>query len=107
MYGFLFGAAPGVDSYSRHFGAINQYQNSEQNLSWKCLLLISIYTSSKIYGHIVNPGFWMTVGEDSDQYRKSKKQSFLAAAILLFIGNLMAPLESFRISFSWSSIRCP
>ena len=24
----------GVDSYSRHFGAINKLQNGEQNLSW-------------------------------------------------------------------------
>ena len=31
---FLFGMIPGVDSYSRHFGTINKYQNGEQNLSW-------------------------------------------------------------------------
>ena len=31
---FLFGMSPGVDSYSRHFGTINKYQNGEQNLSW-------------------------------------------------------------------------
>ena len=31
---FLFGATPGVDSYSRHFGAINELQNGEQDLSW-------------------------------------------------------------------------
>ena len=31
---FLFGVIPGVDSYSRHFGTINKYQNGEQNLSW-------------------------------------------------------------------------
>ena len=30
---FLFGMNPGVDSYSRHFGTINKYQNGEQNLS--------------------------------------------------------------------------
>ena len=30
----LFGMSPGVDSYSRHFGTINKYQNGEQNLSW-------------------------------------------------------------------------
>ena len=30
---FLFGAIPGVDSYLRHFQAINKYQNGEQNLS--------------------------------------------------------------------------
>ena len=31
---FLFGVIPGVDSYSRHFGTINKYQNGAQNLSW-------------------------------------------------------------------------
>ena len=31
---FLFGMSPGVDSYSRHFGTINKWQNGEQNLSW-------------------------------------------------------------------------
>ena len=31
---FLFGMSPGVDSYSRHFGTVNKYQNSEQNFSW-------------------------------------------------------------------------
>ena len=35
---FLFGVTPGVDFYSRHFGAINQLQNGEQNLSFNCLL---------------------------------------------------------------------
>ena len=28
---FLFGVIPGVDSYSRHFGAINKWQNGEEN----------------------------------------------------------------------------
>ena len=31
---FLFGVTPGVDSYLRHFGAIIEKQNGEQNLSW-------------------------------------------------------------------------
>ena len=31
---FLFGLSPAVDSYSRHFGTINKWQNGEQNLSW-------------------------------------------------------------------------
>ena len=31
---FLFGTTDGVDSYSRHFEAINELQNGEQNLSW-------------------------------------------------------------------------
>ena len=31
---FLFGVIPGVDSYSCHFGTINEEQNGEQNLSW-------------------------------------------------------------------------
>ena len=31
---FLFGVTPGVDSFSRHFGAINKQQNGEQNLGW-------------------------------------------------------------------------
>ena len=29
---FLFGVTPCVDSYSRHFGAVNKLQNGEQNL---------------------------------------------------------------------------
>ena len=31
----------------------------------------------------------MTEGEDSVQYRKHKKQCFLTAAMLLFIGNII------------------
>ena len=30
---FFFSATPGVDSYLRHFGATNRYENGEQNLS--------------------------------------------------------------------------
>ena len=30
---FLFGATPSVDSYLRHFEAINEKQNREQNLN--------------------------------------------------------------------------
>ena len=37
----------------------------------------------------VNPGHWMTVGEDSVQYRKRKKYCFLVAAILVFIGKII------------------
>ena len=32
----------------------------------------------------VNPGLWLTVGEDSVQYRKRKKSRFLVAAISFF-----------------------
>ena len=31
---FLFGVTSGIDSYSRHSGTTNKYQNGEQNLSW-------------------------------------------------------------------------
>ena len=31
---FLFGTTPGGYSYLGHFGAIDKYQNDEQNLNW-------------------------------------------------------------------------
>ena len=38
---------------------------------------------------IYNLRLWMTVSEDSVQYRIRKKHCFLAAAILLFIGKII------------------
>ena len=41
----LFGVTPGVDSFSRHFGAINNKMVSKFRL--ECLLLTFIYTNTK------------------------------------------------------------
>ena len=85
---FLFGMSPGVDSYSSHFGTINNKQNGEQNLSWnpglECLLLICTYINAKFIV-ICKPRTFTDGGEDSVKYRNRKKHRFLAAAILLFI----------------------
>ena len=44
---FLFGVTPGVDSYSRHFGAINKSIKWWAKFRLECLLLIFIYTYGK------------------------------------------------------------
>ena len=74
----LSGMVSRVDSYSRHFGTINKYQNGEQNLSWNVF-----------YWYVFKPGTLNDGGEDSVEYRNRKKQCFLAAAILLFIGKII------------------
>ena len=37
---FLFGVTPGVDSFSRHFGALNKQQNLDWNVYYWCLLTL-------------------------------------------------------------------
>ena len=79
--------------------------------SLEYLLLIFIYTNGK-FAVICRPGLWMTVGEDSVQFRKREKQNktkqtkkhcFLVAAILFFIDknyyNLMASLSRLEALF--------
>ena len=44
---FLFGVTPGVDCFSRHFGAINKWQNGEQTLGWNVNYFI--YTDWKSF----------------------------------------------------------
>ena len=78
---------PGVDSYSHHFGTIN---NNKMVTKFKleCLLLICIYTNFK-FMVICKPRALNDGCEDSVQYRNRKKQCFLAAAILLFISKII------------------
>ena len=69
--------SPGVDSYSRHFGPIN---NNSKMSSTNAKFIV-----------ICKPQTLNDAGEDSSvQYRNSKKHCFLAAAaILLFIGKII------------------
>ena len=61
-----------VDSYSCHFGAINKEQSGDQNLGWYVFYWYLLTLMENLMS-IVNPGIWMTVGNDSIQYRKRKK----------------------------------
>ena len=81
---FLFGMSPGVDSYSRHFGTIN---NGEQNLSWNVYYWYVLKLMPNLQS-FVNLGTLNDGGENSVKYRNRKKHRFLAAAILLFIGKI-------------------
>ena len=56
---FLLSVIPGVDSYSRHFGTINKYQNSEQNLSWN-IYYWYVFTLMPNLLSFVNLGLRMT-----------------------------------------------
>ena len=68
--------SPGVDSYSRHFGPINN-NSKMSSTNAKFILICKLQTLNDR-------------GEDSSvQYRNCKKHCFLAAAaILLFIGKI-------------------
>ena len=84
-----------VDSYSRYFWTLNEWQNGEQTLSWNVyywyvftlmpnLCQISDFSYAKCQTSDLNDG-----GEDSVKYGNRKKHCFLAAAILLFIGKII------------------
>ena len=54
----------------------------------ECLLLTCAYTNAKFIV-ICKPRTLNDGGEDSVKYRNRKKDRFLAAAILLFIGKII------------------
>ena len=62
-----------------------------------------LYTNGK-FVVICKPGLWMTVGEDSVQYRKHKKAPFCFLSVKLLQLNGLP--ESFGSSFSWCSTIC-
>ena len=83
---FFFGMSPGVDSYSRHFGTINNKMWAKFKLEF--LLMICVYTNTK-FTVICKPRTLNDGSEDSVQHRNREKHCFLAAAILLFIGKII------------------
>ena len=54
---FLFGATPGVISYSRHFGAFNRIIKWWAKFKLECLLMIFIYTNAKFTVICKTPDF--------------------------------------------------
>ena len=76
--------------------------NGEHNLGWNVYYWY-LFTLLENVKSFVNPGFWMTVGEDSVQYRKRKKALLLSSRHFVFYRlsyyNLMASVIGLEALF--------